>query len=118
VIPVLELLIAVGLALSVIFSIWRISGDLRRIREHLDFIAPAMRAAWKHQGIDFGVDPDRSRQLAEANAITRRGVALKRRAGATPDPSAPGSLGLRSIADIKAAAEKGGTHETRLPPLV
>jgi len=93
-------LLELALALSVVFAVWRIHGHVRAIREHFDRV----------DGVD---DRERAKRLAEANAI-----ALKRRAGATPDPSAPGSLGLRSIADIKAAAEKGGTHETRLPPLV
>jgi len=53
-------LFGLGITVALIISIFRISGNVRRIREHLDFIAPGMRAAWKHQGIDFGVDPDRS----------------------------------------------------------
>jgi hypothetical protein len=32
----LEALLALAIALSVVFSIWRIAGDVRRIREHFD----------------------------------------------------------------------------------
>jgi hypothetical protein len=46
-------LFGLALAVSVVFAVWRISTNVRKIREHLDFIAPAMRSAWKHQGIEF-----------------------------------------------------------------
>ena len=32
----LEALLALAIALSVVFAIWRIAGDTRRIREHFD----------------------------------------------------------------------------------
>jgi hypothetical protein len=40
----------------VIVCIFRINRNARLIREHLDFIAPAMRAYWKHQGFTFEWD--------------------------------------------------------------
>ena len=69
-----------AVAVSLVFAIWRICGDVRKIREHLD-------------RVEGGDERERARRLAEANAI-----ALKRRADATkprPDPDGPGSLGLR-----------------------
>jgi hypothetical protein len=44
------------IAVCVIVCIFRINRNARLIREHLDFIAPAMRAYWKHQGFTFEWD--------------------------------------------------------------
>ena len=83
---VLEALLALAIGLSVIFSIWRISGNVRAIREHLDFLVPAMRAYWKHQGISFS---DRGVPAA----TKKEAEALAKPFG--PDTDIPGSLGLR-----------------------
>jgi|ERR1017187_8289893 hypothetical protein len=60
-------LFGLALAVSVVFAVWRISSNVRKIRKHLDFIAPAMRAAWKHQGIEFAT-PAEIEEAASSSA--------------------------------------------------
>ena len=64
-------LFGLALAVSVVFAIWRISGNVRAIRERLDFFVPAQRAVWKHQGMLIGDKADISAASSSAPPTTQ-----------------------------------------------
>jgi hypothetical protein len=67
-------LLALAVAVSLVFAVWRICGDVRRIREHFDRV---------------------DRREAQRLGYSAKPAVTKKEAAALADPFGPGSTGLK-----------------------